>query len=67
MREVKQGCCKSCGKDLVQVIDNGAIERTYHPADISDPNDPCPVLLTIPGTNHRSFDVLPFYFMPKKD
>lgn len=49
----REGTCATCGGVLVQVPG----ERTYHPAATSDPANPCPALLPIPGTKVPGFDV----------
>jgi hypothetical protein len=56
------GTCSTCGGDLVQTPG-----RTYHPAATSDPTNPCPDLLPIPGTDALSFNVPPDRFVPTPD
>ena len=53
------GTCSACGGPLVQTA-----ERTYHPAVTSDPSNPCPDSLLIPGTAYHSFNVPPENFVP---
>lgn len=56
-KEIKEGKCKSCQNTLVQICEDGRPVETYHPAEVSDPKNPCPELIPIPGTSYSSFNV----------
>lgn len=45
-----EGACSGCGGALVQVIEDGVIETTYHPAVAVVKGKTCPDLLPIRGT-----------------
>lgn len=64
------GQCRSCHRDLVQVITDGRVERTYHPHNYQKPDEqPCPTHLVIEGTEDwpepaLSFEVPDDQFIP---
>lgn len=70
MNTVLAGQCRSCHRDLVQVITDGRVERTYHPFNYRERDDPCcPVLTISKGTEdwpepRLSFEVPDDQFIP---